>query len=161
MPTLSRSLVLFPLVAVLSCASTPRATDSAVGTRNADLARAGYAAFARGDMPAVLALMAPTIVWHEAASLPYGGVYNGPDAVLQNVFMKLGSDWTTFAASPREYILAGDRVVVLGEYSGTNRHTGRSFTSPFAHVWRFDNGRLVEFKQFTDTALWLASIVDR
>lgn len=154
---LYRSLAVAPLLAALACATVPQAGAPGMSTTNADLARSGYAAFARGDIPAVVALMSPTIVWHEMASLPYGGVYRGPDSVVQNVFAGLGRDWTPFSATPSEFIAAGNHVTVLGEYQGTHRTTGRSFVAPFAHVWRFENGRLAEFRQFTDTALWLVA----
>lgn len=38
-----------------------------------DPVRALYAAFAKGDMPAALATMAPDIVWNEAENYPYAG----------------------------------------------------------------------------------------
>jgi uncharacterized protein len=81
-----------------------------------DSVRAAYAAFATGDVPAVLGTLAPDVHWTEAEGGPYGGVSIGPDAVLQNVFMKLGSEWQGFAAVPREFVASGDTVVALGEY---------------------------------------------
>jgi uncharacterized protein len=105
-----------------------------------------------------VALMDSSIVWHEAESLPYGGVYHGPDAVVENVFAALGGDWDPFVVAPQEYLVAGDDVVVLGEYTGTHRVSGGALGAPFVHVWRFDDARLVEFRQYTDTALWLAAI---
>ena len=93
-----------------------------------------YAAFARGDVPTVLAALAPNINWSEAEGFPYGGTYVGPDAVLQNVFAKLGSEWNGFAAVPHELIASADTVIALGEYSGTYKATGKSFKAPFAHV---------------------------
>ena len=45
----------------------------------------------------------------------------GPDAVLQNVFMRLGTEWDGFAVVPREIVAEGETVVALGEYSGTYR----------------------------------------
>lgn len=112
-----------------------------------------YAAFARGDVPTVLAAFAPNISWTEAEGFPYGGTYVGPDAVLQNVFAKLGSEWNGFAAVPHEFIASADTVVALGEYSGTYKATGKSFKAPFAHVWKFGGGRIVSFWQHTDTAV--------
>ena len=38
---------------------------------NVELVRAVYAAFAAGDVPAVLGAMSPEIVWHEAENFPY------------------------------------------------------------------------------------------
>ena len=112
-----------------------------------------YAAFARGDVPAVLAAFAPNISWTEAEGFPYGGTYVGADAVLQNVFAKLGSEWNGFAAVPDEIIASTDTVVAFGEYSGTYKATGKSFKAPFAHAWKFDAGRIISFRQYTDTAV--------
>ena len=112
-----------------------------------------YAGFKRGDVPAVLAAFSPNISWIEAEGFPYGGTYVGPDAVLQNVFAKLGSEWINFAAVPNEYIENGDTVVALGEYSGAYKATGKSFKAPFAHVWKFGGGQIVSFRQYTDTAV--------
>jgi uncharacterized protein len=156
MTNLLRSLLVLPLVAAIGCATVPPADRA--GERSSELARSGYEAFARGDIGSMMALMHPSLIWHEAESLPYGGAHRGPDAVMENVFMGLARDWEPFAAIPQEYIAAGDRVVVLGEYRATHRESGRSFVAPFAHVWRFNDGRLVEFRQLTDTGLWLAAL---
>ena len=118
-----------------------------------DTLRGLYDAFAKGDVPTVLGTMTPDISWTGAAGFPYAGTYIGPDAVLQNVFMKLATEWEGFAAIPAEYIADGDRVVVLGEYSGTYNTTGKSFKSPFAHVYSFRDGKVAGFVQYTDTVL--------
>jgi ketosteroid isomerase-like protein len=112
-----------------------------------------YAAFARGDVPTVLAALAPNVSWTEAEGFPYGGTYVGPDAVLQNVFVKLGSEWDGYAAVPHELIANADTVVALGEYSGTYKATGKSFRAPFVHVWKFSGDRVISFRQHTDTVV--------
>lgn len=91
--------------------------------------------------------------WTEAEGFPYGGTYIGPDAVLQNVFVKLGSEWDGFAATPHELVADGDTVVALGEYSGAFKATGKRFSAPFAHVWKLKGGRIVTFRQITDTVI--------
>ena len=122
---------------------------------NLDVVRGVYASFAVGDIPAVLGAFAPTIEWTEAAGGPYGGVSIGPNAVLENVFMKIGGEWDGFSAVPSEFVEQGATVVALGEYSGTYKATGRSFSAPFAHVWKFAHGKAVSFHQHTDTAVHL------
>lgn len=112
-----------------------------------------YAAFARGDVPTVLGALAPDVRWTEAEGFPYGGTYVGHDAVLQGVFMRLGSEWDGYAAVPREYVVGPDIVVALGEYSGTYKATGKHFRAPFVHVWRFADDRVASFQQHTDTAV--------
>ena len=120
---------------------------------NTEIVRSVYAAFARGDIASVLAILAPDVRWTEAEGGPYGGLSVGPEAVLQNVFMKLGGEWDGYAAVPGEFVAEGDTVVALGEYSGSYKATGKSFRAPFAHVWKFRDGKAVSFQQHTDTAV--------
>jgi len=122
---------------------------------NLETTRSLYAAFAAGDIAKVLSGLAPDIRWTEAEGGPYGGVSVGPDAVLANVFMKLGTEWDGFAAVAHEYVSEGSTVVALGDYSGTYKATGKSFRAPFAHVWKFRAGKAASFQQHTDTALHL------
>ncbi len=112
-----------------------------------------YAAFAGGDVPAVLSAFAADISWTEAEGFPYGGTYIGPEAIVENVFMKLGSEWDGFAAVPVEYVSEGDTVAAIGNYSGTYKATGKSFKVPFVHVWKFKDGKISYFHQHTDTAV--------
>ena len=124
-----------------------------MSNENVDGVRGVYDAFAKGDVPAVLGFLAPDIEWTEAEGFPYGGTYNGPDAVLQGVFMKLGTEWDGYAAIPSEFIDAGDSVVALGTYSGKYKATGKSFQANFAHVWNVQDGKAIRFVQYVDTLL--------
>lgn len=128
---------------------------------NVDLLRSTYEAFGRGDMPAVLGAMDPQIEWREAEGNPYeptGASWIGPDAVVQNLFVKLGSDWDGFAAHPKEFYDAGDTVVVEGRYTGTNVVSGRSMDIQMAHVWKVRDGKLASFQQYVDTAALQAAM---
>lgn len=120
---------------------------------NLEVVRSLYQAFAVGDIPSVLGALSPTVRWTEAAGGPYGGVSIGPDAVAENVFMKIGAEWDGFAAVPEEFVADGSAVVALGQYSGTYKATGKSFKAPFAHVWKFDGDKAASFHQYTDTAV--------
>ncbi len=110
-----------------------------------------YAAFAAGDVPAVLGTLSADIAWTEAEGFPYGGTYHGPTAVLNGVFLRLATEWDGFAAVPGEFIDAGDTVVALGLYSGTCKATGKAFRAHFAHVWKMRNGQAYQFTQYADT----------
>jgi uncharacterized protein len=115
--------------------------------------KAVYDGFAKGDIPSVLEVLSPDIDWIEAEGFPYGGTYHGPKAVLEGVFMRLGTEWEGFAAVPHEFIDGGDTIVALGKYSGTYKATNKSFQADFAHVWKMGNGRAVQFVQYVDTLL--------
>jgi uncharacterized protein len=120
---------------------------------NLESVRGLYEAFAKGDVPTVLGFLDADIAWIEAEGFPYGGTYNGPNAVLSGVFMRLGSEWDGFAVVPDEFIDGGDAIVVLGKYSGTYKATGKSFKADFAHVWKIRAGKAVRFVQYVDTLL--------
>jgi uncharacterized protein len=120
---------------------------------NSATIRSLYEAFAKGDIATVLGGLDPNISWTDAEGFPYGGTYVGPNAVLENVFMKLGSEWEGYSAIPHEFVVEGETVVAIGQYSGKYKATGKSFSAPFAHVWNFNNGKAVKFRQFTDTAI--------
>lgn len=122
-------------------------------TSNADTIANLYAAFARGDVPTVLAAFAPDIHWTEAEGFPYGGIYVGADAILTGVFMRLATEWDGYTVAPDEIIASGETVIVLGHYSGTYKATGKYFKAPLVHVWRFRDGKLAAFQQHTDTVL--------
>lgn len=125
---------------------------------NLDLVRGAYAALADGNIPALMDVLSPQVHWVEAEGGPYGGVSIGPDAVLQNVFMKIAEEWDGFAAVPIRFVEQGDTIVSLGEYSGTYKATGKPFRAPFAHVWDLHDGKIVAFQQHTDTAVHMRSL---
>jgi ketosteroid isomerase-like protein len=125
---------------------------------NTEIIRSVYTAFATGDVPGVVGAFDADIRWTEAEGFPYGGTYVGPDAVVTNVFARLGSEWEGFAAVPHAFVAEGDTVVALGDYSGTYKATGKTFSAPFAHVWTLSEGKITRFQQYTDTALVQAAL---
>ena len=120
---------------------------------NVQTVRSIYDAFARGDVPAALGKMDQSIEWREAENFIYAdrNPYIGPQAVLEGVFMRLGSDWEGFTVTPEEWLDAGVHVVLMGTYTGTHKATGREVRAQFAHVWSVREGRAVRFQQYTDT----------
>ena len=124
-----------------------------MSSNNLDIVRGIYDAFGKGDVPSVLSALDPQIDWNEAEGFPYAGKYVGPDAVLQGVLMKLGTEWDGYSAVPDEFVGSGDKVVSLGQYSGTYKATGKSFRAQFAHAFTLRDGKVVHFQQYTDTAI--------
>ncbi|MBX3282543.1 MAG: nuclear transport factor 2 family protein [Acidobacteria bacterium] len=121
---------------------------------NSEIIRGLYDAFAKGDVPAVLGAFDAGVSWTEAEGFMYGGTYNGPNAVLENVFMRLGTEWEGFAAVPDKIVDGGDgNVISTGTYSGKFLATGKNMRVPFAHSWELTDGKVTKFTQYTDTAV--------
>ena len=88
---------------------------------NVDLVQGLYGAFAEGDVPTVVGGMDADIHWREAEGNPYqpsGAAWVGADAIVENLFMKLATEWDGFSVHPDQYHDAGDTVVVEGRYTG-------------------------------------------
>lgn len=122
---------------------------------NVSLLKGLYEAFGRGDIPTVLGAMSPDIKWHQAESNPYmpsGAAWVGPEAVVNNLFMKLGGDWDGFTVHPTSFHDAGNSVIVEGRYSGTYKATGKGMDTQVCHVWDVKDGKLTRFQQYVDTA---------
>ena len=118
---------------------------------NVDLIERLYDAFGRGDIATVLDAYDEQIEWTSAEGAAYPGTFVGKEAVLTNIFARLGSEWDGFRAEPTEYLDAGDQVVALGRYSGTYKATGRSMNAAFAHVWTLRDGRIMRYRQYVDS----------
>jgi ketosteroid isomerase-like protein len=128
---------------------------------NVDTLRSGYEAFNRGDLEAAMADFDDGIRWENpnAQQLRNPGVTEGKDQVRQ-LFVEFGQDWDQLTVAPDEFVEQGDTVVVLGHLEGKASETGREVKLPFAHVWRFSDGRVQRVQALTDTAL-AAEALDR
>ncbi len=117
-----------------------------------DIIREAYAAFGRGDVPAVLAVLDPLIEWVEPEGYPYGDVYRGHDEVIglfQRAAEVLGPEWRVV---PDRFVATEDGVLVMGRHTGA-RPDGTAWEIPFAMVWTMAEGRATHFRQFGDSAL--------
>jgi len=122
---------------------------------NVSLMRNLYDAFGSGDIPSVLGAMSPDIRWYQAEGNPYrptGEARVGPDAVLNNLFMRLGGEWDGFSVHTRSFHDAGSSVIVEARYTGTFKATGKSMDTQVCHVWDLRDGKVTRFQQYVDTA---------
>lgn len=97
------------------------------------------------------AALAPDARWTEAAGFPYAGTYVGFDAVLENVFKRLGSEWEGFTFTVESYVAQGDKVFAYGNYSGIYKATGKPLNARVAHLWTLKDGQVTHFEQFVDS----------
>jgi ketosteroid isomerase-like protein len=58
---------------------------------------------------------------------------------------------------PKEFIAQDETVVALGTYAGTPTAGGPQFRSPWAMVFTFREGKVIEFREYTDSAALNAS----
>ncbi len=116
-----------------------------------------YRAMRAGDDAAFIALCTDDLIWQQSAGFPGGSTWHGAASVIENVFRANARRWTGFAFTEDEFIATGDRVVVLGHYSGTAPATGKIMRTAVAHVYDLHDGKIRRFRMFADThPMWEA-----
>jgi hypothetical protein len=129
-------------------------------SRNVQTVQEAYAAFGRGDVPGILALLDDGIEWHGVkgaeGAAPHAGQRRGKDAVRE--FFTLVAQTTDFHRfEPREFIDGGDQVAVIGYYEATVKSTGRRVACDWVMVYSFAGGKVTRFREFTDSAQVVAA----
>jgi len=122
---------------------------------NVELIKKGYQYFAEGNVEAVLDLFHPEMEWNECKGFPYvtgDGLFIGPNAVVQNVFAKIPENFDGFHIDVQELFGSGDKVVMVGQYKGVWKATGKEFKANAAHVWTVKDGKATHMFQAVDTA---------
>src|SRR5689334_20284454 len=120
---------------------------------NTDIVESGYEKFASGDIAGLLGLFADNILWQvpEVENAPFGGRREGLEAVAE-FFKQLSENETFSRFEPLEFIAQNDKVVVIGETAATVTSTGRSYETPWVHIFHLRDGKVTEFQEFFDTA---------
>lgn len=119
---------------------------------NIETIRRLYAAFGRGDIPAILAALDPDVERINAGpdAIAYAGTRHGVAAV-RAFFEALAASIEVRSFEPREFLAQGERVVALGRWAGQVKATGREYTSEWAMAWTVKDGRVTAFRSYEDT----------
>lgn len=113
---------------------------------NTEVVNEAYSAFARGDIPALLALLSEEISWEGTEALPQSGNYHGHDGVGE-FFAGVASNWPELKIEIDELIADGDHVVSVGGGAG-KLADGTNARYGFTHVFTFGDGKVVRFQEF-------------
>ncbi len=112
-----------------------------------------YAAYTARNFQRIAEIIDEDIDWIIDAPVrifPFAGARRGRTAVLE----ALGGIANEFALEryePRIVLVEGDRAAVLSEVVFKQRSTGRIVSLQLANFLRFRDGRLVEFREFSNT----------
>ncbi|HYH19251.1 MAG TPA: nuclear transport factor 2 family protein [Azospirillum sp.] len=115
--------------------------------------REALACFTANDVEGLLKLIDDDVEWQvpdTGGRLPWSGYYRGKSDVL--IWLQALGAVEDLKIEPREFLVDGDRVVVLAHESGRLRATGRAYGSDVALVFTVTGGRVAAMRVFANTA---------
>jgi hypothetical protein len=84
---------------------------------------------------------------HEPAAIPYGGEFHGL-AGFDEFRRIFGATWRSWSDGPIWYAEHAGTVVKLNVITAESRATRRSYVTPLAEFFTFEDGSLVDIKVF-------------
>ena len=121
---------------------------------NVERLRQGVAAFNRGDMDGMLALLDPDVEFVTAGLFPgVSPVYRGHDGWV-TFLREFRGTWESLSVETNEFRDAGDQVVLLMTFDARGRN-GLEVHRKFANVWTLRDGRAVRIQSYGE---WSAAL---
>jgi len=115
---------------------------------NLEISRAGYAAFASGDMATLSDLLADDIVWHSGGNNILTGDYEGKEAVLGFFGRLMQESGGSFKNDVHDMLANDEHGVALVTSSATRG--GVSFEGNAVHIFHMRDGKMTEFWSFAE-----------
>jgi ketosteroid isomerase-like protein len=115
---------------------------------NVEIVRRILDGWARGDFSVGADLLTPDFEWHQFPQAVEPGTRRG--AEVGEALSKMFDVYDGLRVEAKEFIDAGDKVVVIGRATATAKGSGLRLDNPVALVWTLREGRLARNEVFTD-----------
>ena len=124
---------------------------------NVEIARRAYAAINAGDIDTALECVHPEIEWHMSHRFEEGRVFHGHDGV-RDVFGMFLAMLDDFRAEPKEFIDAGNKVIVRVRLCGKEKTGGEDAAYDLVQVWTARDGKAARLDVYDTRAEALRSL---
>jgi uncharacterized protein len=125
--------------------------------QNVETVLAGYEAFNRGDMEAILATLDPAIEWWPATDEPITEPYRGYDG-YRALVGEIREYVPDLQAEIEETFAVADQVVTCVRFWGRGRDSGVPVEIRETNVARFRDGKIVEVREYREKAEALEAV---
>jgi uncharacterized protein len=147
---------LFLFALVISTASLNAQSANVLTVMN------NYAAFGKGDIPAILATLTPGCAWYHAGNpkiVPFGGTFNGPDEIGSKFFSAIPGAVEITHFEPSLVGEQGNTVITSVIIHGKAVSTGKTYENTVEMRWTFDaNGKVMKYENIFDPAALEAAL---
>ena len=121
---------------------------------NTALIQSIYQAFGRGDVAFIAARVTPDTHWSfavQSSPVPRHQPVQGPEGVAAFLGAFV-ANVTISAFEPRQFVAAGDEVMVHVSISFKINRTGKMVTEDQIHWWTLHGGKVAGLRHFEDSA---------
>jgi uncharacterized protein len=125
-----------------------------------ELVRAGYAAFNRGELDAILDRVADDVTWEVLDEFPEKGPLQSKQGIL-SFWQSWAETFSEFRAEIEEIVDAEDHIVVVMHVSGRGHGSEAPMRTPtFAQIWTWKGDRIGRVRMVSDKHEALALIAN-
>jgi len=127
--------------------------ESSIAVRsNLQVIQQAFDDFAKGNIPAIINSLADDVRWgsFKIPGAAMSGNFFGKEGA-QEFFKYLDEQIKYTVFEPREFIVQGDSIIVLGHQAGTVKSTGKSFDHDWCFSFKMKNGKVQSYFAFTDS----------
>ena len=122
---------------------------------NVETTKKSYELFKKGDISTLVReIVDENCSWISPGpqdKMPWAGHFRGKPEVT-NFFKRVADNLEFIEFLPREMIEQGDAVAVVGRSTARSKKTGKTIHEDWVHIFKYNQGRLVFFQEYTDTA---------
>jgi uncharacterized protein len=122
--------------------------ERAMSQENVEIVKEFTRRFERGDRDGWREHFDPNVVFDTSATkMPVAGVYHGHQGI-ERFFRDWLGTWKDYEIATREYIDAGDAVVIVFRQSGTGRGSGVRTARDFFGVYELRESKVVRYHMY-------------
>src|ERR1700738_2849239 len=133
--------------------------EDTMSNANIKLVQDAYAAFGKGDIPAILDMMTPDVaigIVGRTKDAPFFGMHSGPAGAAE-FFKMLDEALAISKFEPQRFLASEEKVFVWGRYTWTMRNSGVSDDTEWLHVITVRDGKMSAWRGHNDTAMLAAA----
>jgi uncharacterized protein len=125
---------------------------------NVEIVKEFTAQFEAGDRESWHDYFDPDVIWDTSSSaMPAAGIYHGHQE-MERFFREWLGGWSDYRLEAREYIDAGDSVVLVFLQSGIGRGSGVRTEREFFAVYDLEDSKVVRYRQYESRAEALEAV---
>jgi uncharacterized protein len=124
---------------------------------NVEVVKRGYEALDRGDMAAALEGFDPSIEWWDRSDALNPTVVRGHEG-MRKMWAEIAESFAEWRMEPKEFIDAGDYVVVPLDHVMRGRASGALIEGHEVHMFKLRDGKVTELREYQTKAEALEAV---